>query len=75
MMESRLVKIGAAARMIGTRDYAVSDLLGPANETALTLCYARVSSHEQKADPDRQQKASLKSSLAWFQVSSWRFLF
>ena len=80
-MESKLVKIGEAARLLGTtpdtlrlwertgellptrktragtRYYAVSDLLGPANETAPTLCYARVSSHEQKVDLDRQQTA------------------
>ncbi|MCE2467502.1 MAG: MerR family DNA-binding transcriptional regulator, partial [Caldilineaceae bacterium] len=80
-MEPRLVKIGEAARMLGTtpdtlrlwertgellptrktragtRYYAVSDLLGPANETAPTLCYARVSSPDRKADLDRQQTA------------------
>ncbi len=80
-MEPKLVKIGEAARLLGTtpdtlrlwertgellptrktragtRYYAVSDLLGPANETAPTLCYARVSSHEQKVDLDRQQTA------------------
>ncbi len=80
-MEPRLVKIGEAARILGTtpdtlrlwertgellptrktragtRYYAVSDLLGPANEAAPTLCYARVSSHEQKVDLDRQQTA------------------
>ena len=77
----RLVKIGEAARMLGTkpatlrkwertgewlparqshagtRDHAVSDLLGVANEAAPTLCHARVSSHDQKADSGRQQAA------------------
>ena len=38
----------------GTRYYAVSDLLGVTNESAPTICYARVSSHDQKADLDRQ---------------------
>ena len=41
----------------GTRDHAVSDLLGVANESAPTLCHARVSSPDQKADPGRQQAA------------------
>ena len=41
----------------GTRYYAVSDLLGSANESAPTLCYARVSSRDQAADLDRQQAA------------------
>ena len=41
----------------GTRYYAVSDLLGTANEAAPTLCYARVSSPDRKADLDRQQAA------------------
>ena len=77
----RLVKIGEAARMLGTkpvtlrkwertgewlpartsragtRDHAVSDLLGVANESAPTLCHARVSSQDRKADPGRQQAA------------------
>lgn len=41
----------------GTRYYAVADLLGSANEAAPTLCYARVSGRDQKADLDRQQAA------------------
>ena len=77
-MEKRLLKIGAAAAVLGTtpgqlrkweqsgellptrktkggtRYYAVSDLLGVTNESAPTICYARVSSHDQKADLDRQ---------------------
>lgn len=78
MTDARLVKIGDAARMLGTvpatlrawertgellparktrkgtRYYAVSDLLGIRNEAAATVGYARVSSHDQKADLDRQ---------------------
>ena len=73
-MDSRLVKIGTAAEMLGTtpgqlrrwessgellpacktrggtRYYSTADLLGFANEAAPTVCYARVSSHDQKAD-------------------------
>ena len=41
----------------GTRDHAVSDLLGVANEAAPTLCRARVSRPDRRADPDRQQTA------------------
>lgn len=41
----------------GTRYYAVTDLLGSANEAAPTLCYARVSGRDQEADLDRQQAA------------------
>lgn len=39
----------------GTRYYAVADLLGLGDEDAPTVCYARVSSHDQKADLDRQK--------------------
>lgn len=39
----------------GTRYYAVADLLGSGDENAPTVCYARVSSHDQKADLDRQK--------------------
>ena len=39
----------------GTRYYALSDLMGTANESASTLCYARVSSRDQASDLDRQQ--------------------
>ena len=90
--QGRLVKIGEAARLLGTkpvtlrkwertgellparksragtRYYAVSDLLGVANEAAPTLCYARVSSHDQKADLDRQQ-AALEAYCA---AQGWR---
>ena len=41
----------------GTRYYAVADLLGTKNESAPTLCYARVSSHDQKEDLERQHAA------------------
>ena len=73
-MGQRLVKIGAAAALLGTtpaqlrkwektgellparktrggtRYYAMTDILGVSNEAAPTVCYARVSSHDQKAD-------------------------
>ncbi|CAN7432286.1 IS607 family transposase [Paraburkholderia hospita] len=52
----------------GTRYYAVSDLLGLGNEDAPTVCYARVSSHDQKADLDRQH-AMLESYCA---AKGWR---
>ena len=100
-MENRLVKIGAAAKMLGTtpgqlrkweangellparktqggtRYYAIADLFGrsaaasPAAaspEEPLTVCYARVSSHDQKADLDRQQ-AALEAYCA---TKGWR---
>lgn len=79
-MDKRLVKIGEAARLLGTdhsalrkwestgellparktkggtRYYDVAELMGFSNEAAPTLCYCRVSSHDQKADLDRQQE-------------------
>ena len=91
-MDKRLVKIGAAADLIGTtpsqlrkwettgellparktkggtRYYAVADLLGPANEAAPTICYARVSSHDQKDDLERQ-RAALEAYCA---AKGWR---
>ena len=91
-MEQRLVKIGAAADLIGTtpgqlrkwestgellparktlggtRYYAMADLLGLANESAPTVCYARVSSHDQKADLERQH-AVLE---AYCSAKGWR---
>ena len=100
-MENRLVKIGAAAKMLGTtpgqlrkweangellparktqggtRYYAIADLFGrsaaasPAAaspEELLTVCYARVSSYDQKADLDRQQ-AALEAYCA---TKGWR---
>ena len=39
----------------GTRYYATADLLGLKSSDAPTICYARVSSHDQKDDLDRQQ--------------------
>lgn len=39
----------------GTRYYAVADLLGLGDVDAPTVGYARVSSHDQKADLDRQK--------------------
>ena len=92
-MEMRLVKIGEAARLIGstpdtlrrwestgellparktrggTRYYAVTDLLGLANEEAPTIAYARVSGHDQKADLERQ-RAALEAYCA---AKGWRF--
>ena len=100
-MENRLVKIGAAAKMLGTtpgqlrkweangellparktqggtRYYAIADLFGrsaaasPAAaspEEPLTVCYARVTSYDQKADLDRQQ-AALEAYCA---TKGWR---
>lgn len=79
-MEKRLVKIGEAARLLGTdhstlrrwestgellparktrggtRYYDVAELMSFTNEAAPTLCYCRVSSHDQKDDLDRQQE-------------------
>ena len=40
----------------GTRYYSTADLLGLTSSDAPTICYARVSSDEQKADLDRQQE-------------------
>lgn len=78
-MEKRLVKIGEAARLLGTdhsalrkwertgellparktrggtRYYDVAELMSFTNEAAPTLCYCRVSSHDQRDDLDRQQ--------------------
>ena len=95
-MEHRLVKIGAAAKLLGTtpgqlrrweangellparktqggtRYYAIADLFGrsaaASPEELLTVCYARVSSHDQKADLDRQQ-AALETYCA---TKGWR---
>ena len=104
-MEHRLVKIGAAAKMLGTtpgqlrkweangellparktqggtRYYAIADLFGrsaaaskrlllllASPEEPLTVCYARVSSHDQEADLDRQQ-AALEAYCA---TKGWR---
>ena len=40
-----------------TRYYSIADIMGLANEAAPTICYARVSSHDQKADLERQHAA------------------
>ncbi|WP_410493948.1 IS607 family transposase [Endozoicomonas sp. 8E] len=40
----------------GARYYDVSELMGYSNEAAPTLCYCRVSGHDQKPDLDRQQE-------------------
>ncbi|WP_221914017.1 IS607 family transposase [Thiorhodospira sibirica] len=40
----------------GTRYYDTAHLLGLGDVDAPTICYARVSSHDQKADLDRQQE-------------------
>ena len=52
----------------GTRYYAMTDILGVSNEAAPTVCYARVSSHDQKADLDRQH-AALEAYCA---AQGWR---
>ena len=52
-----------------TRYYAVTDLLGLAKEEAPTIAYARVSSHDQKADLERQ-RAALEAYCA---AKGWRF--
>jgi putative resolvase len=91
-MESRFLKIGAAAELLGvsvetlrrweatgelmparkgpggTRYYAAADLLGLGDADAPTICYARVSSHDQKADLDRQH-GMLESYCA---AKGWR---
>jgi putative resolvase len=79
-MEKRLVKLGEAARLLGTsvdnlrqweksgellpahktqggtRYYDAAQLLGLSDSEARTVGYARVSSHDQKADLVRQQE-------------------
>ena len=52
----------------GTRYYATSDLLGLGDADAPTVCYARVSSHDQKGDLERQQ-AMLEAYCA---AKGWR---
>ena len=80
LMEKKLVKIGEAAKLLGTspdtlrkwevsgellpkrktkggtRYYDVAELLNLGDEDAPTVCYARVSSHDQKEDLQRQQE-------------------
>ena len=91
-MQQRLVKIGAAAELLGvsvqtlrkwdnsgelvparrtsagTRYYSTADILGYRDNEAPTVCYARVSSHDQKADLERQQ-AALEAYCA---AKGWR---
>ena len=52
----------------GTRYYDVAELMGFSNEAAPTLCYCRVSSHDQKDDLDRQQELL----EAYCSVKGWR---
>ena len=52
----------------GTRYYDRAALLGASNESAPTIGYARVSSHDQKADLDRQH-AALEAYCA---AQGWR---
>ena len=78
MYDRRLLKIGEAAKVLGTspstmrawersgellpacrtrkgtRYYAISELLGFRSEATTTVGHARVSSHDRKADLDRQ---------------------
>ncbi len=80
IMDKKLVKIGEAAKLLGTtpdtlrkwestgellpkrktqggtRYYDVAELLNLGDEDAPTVCYARVSSHDQKEDLQRQQE-------------------
>ncbi len=77
--QSDLIRIGAAARILGvtpqtlrkwestgylaplrkspggTRYYSAGQLLGLQSDDLPSVCYARVSSHDQKSDLDRQQ--------------------
>ena len=52
----------------GTRYYDRAELMGAGNESAPTVGYARVSSHDQKADLDRQH-AALEAYCA---AQGWR---
>jgi len=40
----------------GSHSYDLAALTSLADEAAATLCYCRLSSHDQKGDLDRQQK-------------------
>lgn len=79
-MENKLVKIGEAAKILGTcvntlrrweasgelvparktlggtRYYSVAELMNVGEIDTPTVCYARVSSHDQKEDLQRQQE-------------------
>lgn len=48
-------KITAVRTEGGHRRYQVADLMGARTEKAITVAYARVSSHDQKVDLDRQK--------------------
>ena len=52
----------------GTRYYSVGDLLGIRTEDAPTVCYARVSRHDQKSDLEHQH-AALEAYCA---AKGWR---
>ena len=52
----------------GTRYYSVAELTGAQSSDALTICYARVSSHDRKEDLERQQ-AALEAYCA---AKGWR---
>jgi putative resolvase len=90
-LKKRLVKIGEAARLLGTsvdnmrkweatgelvparkskggtRYYNLEEILGTEDRDLSTVCYARVSSHDQKEDLARQQVMleSYCSSKGW----------
>ena len=92
LMEPRLVKIGEAARLLGTtpdtlrkwestgellphrktkggtRYYSMEALLGLRTDDVPTIGYARVSSHDQRADLERQH-AALEAYCA---AKGWR---
>ena len=91
-MERRLVKIGQAAKLLGTtpatlrkweatgellparktkggtRYYDANEILGLGNSDHPTVCYARVSSHDQKADLVRQ----VEMLEAYCAAKGWR---
>ena len=48
----------------GTRYYSMADLTAIGDADAPTVCYARVSSHDQKADLDRQMLAERQATAA-----------
>lgn len=69
--------MGADGRLVptrktraGTRYYAVADLLAIKDEGAPTIAYARVSSHDQKNDLDRQHEVQ----EAYCAAKGWRTL-
>jgi len=48
----------------GTRYYSMADLTDIGDADAPTVCYARVSSHDQKADLGRQMLAERQATAA-----------